>query len=281
MRHGLEICCGGAAVTATLLVELGELAERAGWDGVFFEDYLIYYEGQNPPTFDPWLTLVAIAGRTDRIRLGTTVTGLPRRRPAKLAREVLTLDHLSAGRASVAVGIGDAADPGWVPFGEQIDLRSRAAMLDEGLDLLVGLVGGLRVNHRGRHYQAAGVALRPAPVQSPRVPVWVGGSVQAGAVLRRAVRCDGIVPYKLTDTQDWADFTPDEVHDLVAAMPVTRAGGQPYDVVIGGRRRRADERAEQAHLRAVEQAGATWWLEFVPAGDPAAMRMAVARGPLR
>ncbi|MEU4483161.1 LLM class flavin-dependent oxidoreductase [Micromonospora sp. NPDC023966] len=281
MRHGLEICCGGPSITVSDLVALGELAERAGWDGVFLEDYLIHHAGDDPPTWDPWLVLAAVAGRTDRIRLGTTVTALPRRRPAKLAREVLTLDHLSGGRAGVAVGVGDPADRGLAAFGEPTDLKTRAAMLDEGLDLLVGLLGGERVTHRGAHYRADGVALRPAPVQSPRVPVWVGGSTQARAVLRRAARADGIVPYKLTDTAGWSDFTPGEVRDLVAALPATRADGQPFDVAIGGRRRRPDERAERAYLGELAVAGATWWLEYVPAGDPAEMRAAVARGPLR
>ncbi|MFF4810425.1 LLM class flavin-dependent oxidoreductase [Micromonospora chersina] len=281
MRHGLEICCGGASVTLADLVGLGELAEQAGWDGVFLEDYLIHHAGDDPPTWDPWLVLAAVAGRTDRIRLGTTVTALPRRRPAKLAREVLTLDHLSAGRAGVAVGVGDPADRGLAAFGEPTDLKTRAAMLDEGLDLLVGLLSGEPVTHRGAHYRADAVALRPAPVQSPRVPVWVGGSTQAKAVLRRAARADGIVPYKLTDTAGWSDFTPEEVQDLVAALPPTRADGQPFDVAVGGRRRRPDERAERAYLADLAAAGATWWLEYVPAGDPAAMRAAVARGPLR
>lgn len=281
MRHGLEICCGGASVTVADLVALGELAERAGWDGVFLEDYVIHHAGDDPPTWDPWLVLAAVAGRTDRIRLGTTVTALPRRRPAKLAREVLTLDHLSGGRAGVAVGVGDPADRGLAAFGEPTDLKTRAAMLDEGLDLLVGLLGGERVTHRGAHYRADGVALRPPPVQSPRVPVWVGGSTQARAVLRRAARADGIVPYKLTDTAGWSDFTPQEVHDLVAALPATRADAQPFDVAVGGRRRRPDERVERAYLADLAAAGATWWLEYVPAGDPAVMRAAVARGPLR
>ncbi|GHJ16702.1 LLM class flavin-dependent oxidoreductase [Micromonospora sp. AKA38] len=281
MRHGLEISCGGASVTVGDLVALGELAERSGWDGVFLEDYLIHHAGDDPPTWDPWLVLAAVAGRTDRIRLGTTVTALPRRRPAKLAREVLTLDHLSGGRAGVAVGLGDPADRGLAAFGEPTDVKTRAAMLDEGLDLLVALLGGERVTHRGGHYRAEGVALRPAPVQSPRVPVWVGGSTQAKAVLRRAARADGIVPYKLTDTDGWSDFTADEVAALVAALPATRADGAPFDVAVGGRRRRADERAERAYLADLAAAGATWWLEYVPAGDPAAMRAAVARGPLR
>ncbi|MET8262729.1 LLM class flavin-dependent oxidoreductase [Micromonospora arida] len=281
MRHGLEISCGGAAVAVSTLVEMGELAERADWDGVFLEDYLIHYSGDEPFTYDPWLVLAAIAGRTDRVRLGTTVTALPRRRPAKLAREVLTLDHLSAGRATVAVGVGDPGDRGLAAFGEQTEVSVRAAMLDEGLDLLTGLLSGERVSHQGTHYRADGVSLRPAPVQSPRVPVWVGGSTQAGAVRRRAARADGIVPYKLTDTDGWSDFTPDEVHDLTNALPATRADGQPFDVAVGGRRRRSDERTERAYLGELAAAGATWWLEFVPAGDPATMRAAVARGPLR
>ncbi|MFD4210047.1 LLM class flavin-dependent oxidoreductase [Micromonospora tulbaghiae] len=281
MRHGLEIACGGGTLTVAELVALGELAERAGWDGVFLEDYLVHHAGDDPPTWDPWLVLAAIAGRTERVRLGTTVTALPRRRPAKLAREVLTLDHLSGGRAGVAVGVGDPADRGLAAFGEPTDLRTRAAMLDEGLDLLVGLLGGEPVTHRGVHYRAEGVALRPAPVQSPRVPVWVGGSIQAKAVLRRAARADGIVPYKLTDTDGWSDFTPDEVAGLVAALPARRADGQPFDVAVGGRRRRPDERAERAYLAQLAAAGATWWLEYVPAADPAAMRAAVLRGPLR
>ncbi|MFC8301595.1 LLM class flavin-dependent oxidoreductase [Micromonospora orduensis] len=281
MRHGLEIPCGGGAVAVSTLVELGELAERAGWDGVFLEDYVVHYQGDDPSTYDPWLVLAVIASRTDRVRLGTTVTALPRRRPAKLAREVLTLDHLSAGRATVAVGVGDPGDRGLAAFGEPTELAVRAAMLDEGLDLLTGLLGGEPVHHRGVHYRADGVALRPPPVQSPRVPVWVGGSTQAGAVRRRAARADGIVPYKLTDTDGWSDFTADEVHDLVRALPPTRADGQPFDVAIGGRRRRPDERAERAHLHEVAAAGATWWLEYVPVGDPATMRAAVARGPLR
>ncbi|MEV1160299.1 luciferase, partial [Micromonospora chokoriensis] len=103
----------------------------------------------------------------------------------------------------------------------------------------------------------------------------------AGAVRRRAARADGIVPYKLTDTDGWSDFTPDEVRDLAAALPSTRADGQPFDVAVGGRRRRSDERAERAYLAELAAAGATWWLEFVPAGDPATMRAAVTRGPLR
>ncbi|KAB1935156.1 LLM class flavin-dependent oxidoreductase [Micromonospora sp. ALFpr18c] len=149
------------------------------------------------------------------------------------------------GRAGRARRVGRR-----VPGGLSDPLRRRRP--------LTGLLSGERVRHRGTHYRADQVALRPPPVQSPRVPVWVGGSTQAGAVRRRAARADGIVPYKLTDTAGWSDFTPDEVHELVAALPPTRADGQPFDVAIGGRRRRPDERAERAYLGELAAAGATW-----------------------
>ncbi|MFC7546620.1 LLM class flavin-dependent oxidoreductase [Plantactinospora sp. GCM10030261] len=281
MRHGLELCCGGPGIEVSTLVDLGILAERSGWDGVFFEDYIVYPGDGDPPTFDVWQMLATIAARTDRIRLGTTVTALPRRRPATLARQVLTLDHLSGGRTTVGVGLGDSGDRSLTGFGEQTDAKRRAVMLDEGLDLLTGLLGGEPVTHRGEHYTVDAVALRPPPVQVPRVPVWVGGSAEAKAVLRRAARCDGIVPYKLTSTDDWSDFTPDEVRGLVDRTPTVGAGGRPFDVAIGGRRRRCDERAERAYLGEIAEAGATWWLEWVAPGDAETMSAAVARGPLR
>lgn len=80
------------------LVHVGVTAERAGWDAIFFEDYLVHYDGQDPPTYDPWIVSAAIATATDTIQLGTTVTALPRRDVGKLAREVTSLDHLSGGR---------------------------------------------------------------------------------------------------------------------------------------------------------------------------------------
>jgi alkanesulfonate monooxygenase SsuD/methylene tetrahydromethanopterin reductase-like flavin-dependent oxidoreductase (luciferase family) len=79
-------------------VELGIEAEAAGWDGFFMWE----------PVWgvDPWVTLGAVAVRTERIRLGTMLTPVSRRRPWKLASETVTLDHLSNGRTILAVGLG-------------------------------------------------------------------------------------------------------------------------------------------------------------------------------
>ena len=72
----------------------------------------VYYRGEDPATFDPWLVMAAIASRTSGIRLGTTVTGLLARDPVKRAREALTLRDRSNGRVILGVGLGDPADLG-------------------------------------------------------------------------------------------------------------------------------------------------------------------------
>ena len=259
MRYGLELPCGGDGMSVGLLVRLGVEAQRAGWDGVFFEDYLVYYRGDDPATFDPWLVLAVIAGRTTCLTLGTTVTGLLARDPVKLAREALTLRDLSDGRVVLGVGLGDPNDRGAALNPLWDADRGRGAQMDERLDLLLALLAG-------------------------RVPVWVGGSSQAGAVARRAARAGGVVPYKLTDTDRWSDFTTEEVAALVAAVEAGRAdAGHPasVDVAVGGRCRLPSAEAEQAAVDAAARGGATWWLEFVRPGPDADMLDAVRRGPLR
>jgi len=103
------------------------LAEQAGWDGVFVSEAAY--------GVDAWSLLAAMAARTTRVRLGTMLTPLPWRRPWKLASQVATLDQLSGGRATLAIGVGAVTDD--LPVtGEQTDLRLRASMMDEGIDLI-------------------------------------------------------------------------------------------------------------------------------------------------
>ena len=89
------------------------------------------------------------------MRIGPLVTPLPRRRPVKLARETVSLDHLSNGRLILGVGIG-AAPWEWDYLGEETDPVKRGAMLDEGLDLLTKLWTGEAVMHEGRFYRYRG-----------------------------------------------------------------------------------------------------------------------------
>ncbi len=281
MKYGLEIPNGDECGDPRTLAELARLAEESGWDGFFLEDYIIYYTSENAPTYDPWVSLAAIALSTEHIRIGTTVTPLPRRRPWKLAREALTLDHLSDGRVILGVGLGASDDASFTRFNEETNAARRAGMLDEGVDILAGLLSGEPFCYSGEHYSVGDVTFLPSPVQSPRIPIWVGGSTQAGAVVRRAVRCEGIVPYKSTDTSGWEDLTPDEVRDLRGRIEGRRTFATPFDVAIGGRSRGNDWEMERSYIRSLAEAGATWWMEGCPAADLDTMRATIARGPLR
>ena len=126
MRYGF-VYPGGDARDAA---ECAREAERAGWDGFFVWE----------PVWgvDAWITLAGVAMRTKRIRIGTMITPVSRRRPWKLASETATLDRLSNGRLILAVGLG-ATDTGFIQFGEETDRKTRAELLDEGLDIVTGL----------------------------------------------------------------------------------------------------------------------------------------------
>jgi alkanesulfonate monooxygenase SsuD/methylene tetrahydromethanopterin reductase-like flavin-dependent oxidoreductase (luciferase family) len=139
MRFGVSVPNAG---DATQLVNLAVTAEEAGWDGFFLWDHLQLDALRRPPMHDPWVLLGAIAARTSRVRLGTMITPIPRRRPWKLAKEIITLDHLSAGRVIVGVGLGVPAEAEYGAFGEPTGTRLRAAMLDEALPILDSFLCG-------------------------------------------------------------------------------------------------------------------------------------------
>src|SRR2546429_471581 len=121
-------------------VQLGIGAERAGLDGYFLWDHLVHSDsGEGPPIVDPWQVLAVVAASTSRIKLGTMITPVARRRPWKLAKEVTTLDLLSSGRVILGVGLGAPAHAEFGLFGEPAEARVRAELLDEGLEILAGL----------------------------------------------------------------------------------------------------------------------------------------------
>ena len=125
------------------LVALAQAAEATGWDGFFLWDHLLPDANSAlGPVADPWIALTAIAGATSRLRIGALVTPFPRRRPWKLVRETVTLDHYSAGRLVVGAGIGGDWWREYSAVGESRDDRTRGDMLDEGLDVVTGLWTG-------------------------------------------------------------------------------------------------------------------------------------------
>jgi alkanesulfonate monooxygenase SsuD/methylene tetrahydromethanopterin reductase-like flavin-dependent oxidoreductase (luciferase family) len=187
-------------------------AEANGWDGVFLWDHLRWDD--HVDVHDPWTLLGAIAVQTARIRIGTMVTPLSRRRPWVVAKHLVTLDHLSDGRVSFGVGLGDPPDLDFGDFGDDPSYRTRAEITDEALDVLAALLQG-SVDHRGDHLTVA-ASMRPAPVQRPRPPVWIAGRAPHRRPLERARRWEGYVPIASGEL-----LSPDELAAYVGPAPRT------------------------------------------------------------
>src|SRR5256714_13234027 len=151
MRYGVTLPPFYEWSDPRTVVEMAREADAAGWDGFFLWDHVTWDPawGGTPPIADPWLCLAGAAVATSRVLLGPMVTPLPRRRPHKVAREVVTLDHLSGGRAVLGIGLGTDFD--YVAFGEPVG--DRGARLAEALGVLTSLLPGETADFEGRHYR--------------------------------------------------------------------------------------------------------------------------------
>jgi alkanesulfonate monooxygenase SsuD/methylene tetrahydromethanopterin reductase-like flavin-dependent oxidoreductase (luciferase family) len=272
MNFAAALPTGGECGDIAYLVDLAVLAERSGWDGVFLEDYLWYQGDSAIPTCDTWVALAAMAVRTSRVTLWIEVVALPRRRPWKVAREAAGIDRLSGGRLVVGFGVGDEREPGFTHTGEPVDARTRAELLDEGLEIIAGLWTGEPFAYEGKHYRLREVTFRPPLVAQPRIPIWIGGTHQNPRAVERSLRWDGTCLYRGDD----GHLRADDVRNLRA-----RAGDRAWTMAVGGFRRREDWDEEREQIRAVREAGADWWVEWIPPADRATMTAAVERGPLK
>ncbi len=238
------------------LIELGVQAEVHGWDGFFLWDHMAFARDLPILVFDPWVALAAVATRTERIRLGTMMTPLPRRRPWKLARETVTLDHLSRGRLVFGVGLGYPRDADFELLGEDPDERVRAEKLDEGLDVLVGLWSGEPVELSGVHFRVHVTRFLPVPIQRPRIPVWVAGMWPNRAPFRRAGRWDGVFPIGVTGDGQPTLLSAETLAEVLRYVARHRRGSGPFDAVASGL-----ANGDREVVRPFEEAGATWWFE--------------------
>ncbi len=281
MLYGVTFPNGGPWADPRKLGELAHVAEEAGWEGVFIEDYLVWQGHQDMPTCDPWVGLAAMAMATERVRLGTQVTPLARRRPWQVAREMLSLDHLSGGRMVLGVGVGDPTiDVSFTHFGEATDLKVRARMLDEALEVVAGLWTGKPFSFNGEFYHIQPVALLPRPVQTPRIPLWVGGGWPLKGPSERAARWDGACLYKQAPPGSWQDMQAADILAMREFMAQRRPVGATFEICVGGRHRGEDWEKDRDHYRSLAKAGATWYTEYVPPDTYEAMRQAITRGPL-
>jgi hypothetical protein len=281
MRYGIVLTTGDARTAGDLAAE----AEATGWDGVFTFDGVAIAD---LALDDPWITLAAMALRTERVIVGAMVFAPSRRRPWLFAKEAFTLDRLSGGRLVLPVGLGALDDRAFGNVGEPVGARERAELLDETLAIVEQLGHGEETAFEGRLYRFGPMALRPTPVQQPRIPVWPVGAWPHARSMERALRWDGVVvqladgagPARLSEVTDW----------LQAKRAVATSGGgaggpvpgRPFEVVVDGTTPGDDAAGAASITRAHAEAGATWWIEADwEHTDLAALRARIDAGPPR
>jgi alkanesulfonate monooxygenase SsuD/methylene tetrahydromethanopterin reductase-like flavin-dependent oxidoreductase (luciferase family) len=237
-RRGIFVAPFDELYEPALVAELAARAEARGWDGFFVWDHVAYRDPVRAVA-DPWVTLAAVAAATSRIAIGPMVTPVARRRPHQLARETVTLDHLSGGRLVLGVGLGSERTGEFDParFGEEGDARARAGLLDSGLEKLLAFWDG---------------GFEPPPVRG-RIPVWVAVRWPHRQPLARAARHDGVFPIEvpspeaLTDVLGEIGRSDDPAYDVVVTNPPGvdpapwEAAGATWCLTGFGPQPRADE----------------------------------------
>src|SRR5262249_46784278 len=144
-------------------------------------------------------------------------------------------------------------------FGELFELKPRARMLDEGLEVITRVWRGEPFSFNGEFFNIHDVQMLPKPVQQPRIPIWVGGGYPYSGPVDRALRWDGSCLYK----QNGHWLQPEDVRDLRQRVIAQRGTAGGYDITIGGTARWDDENKQRAYLESIAPEGVTWWHEYV------------------
>ncbi len=260
MRFSINIPNFGDFADARNVARVAAAAEEAGWDALLVWDHVVHDKQarRGVPFGDPWMLLTAAALATSRLRVGTLVTPVARRRPEQLARQVATLDALSGGRVIFGAGLGGPIEDEYASFGDTTDARVLAERLDEGLEVLRRYWSGEEVNHDGEHYRVRDVILLPASVQRPHPPIWVGGFWPHRRPMRRAARWDGAAPLFMS-ARHGVIPPVEQARELIAFIEREREPATgPFEIVVGGA---TDPGRAREEIGPLADAGATWWDE--------------------
>lgn len=157
-----------------------QLAEASGFAACFFGEHHQDKDGFLP---SPLIVATAVAVRTHRLHVGTSVILLPLHHPVHVAEDVTTLDIISKGRVILGVGVGYQASD-FQAFG--VPMVQRAALFEEGVEIIRKCWSGEPFSFHGAHYTLDNVQIRPRPFRTPSPPLWIGASVPA--TVRRAGR---------------------------------------------------------------------------------------------
>lgn len=262
------------------IVELASEAEEAGWDGVFYYDDI--YTDAKTEMSAAWPVMAAIAVTTKRIKIGSLLTAVGRRRPWELARESVTVDWLSKGRLIIPTGLGWAGDGAYTKAGMPAERKVRAEMLDEGLDILDGLWSGRPFRYDGKHNQIKMMRFIPRPYQRPRIPVWVVGAWGKPKSMHRALKYDGLIPVIKNLDGTHAEVTPEAIREMRAYIAENRVARgnmrKEFDIIKDGTTPANRTKAKKI-VEPFAEAGATWWIESLWGSKARAVRDRVRAGP--
>jgi alkanesulfonate monooxygenase SsuD/methylene tetrahydromethanopterin reductase-like flavin-dependent oxidoreductase (luciferase family) len=244
-------------------------ADRLGFDGVLMPDHYMWgneigHSMKNPySTLETWTTLSFLAGKTERISLGTLVTPLGLRNPGMLAKMLATLDNLSGGRVVLGVGAGWSqvefkGYSSWLKPGE------RVARTVEALKVILSLWSEESVTHHGRFYDLEGAVLSPKPVQKPHPRLLFGSQG------KRMLRLTG----QFGDMFFVPPWVQGNVQDLIQGVESTaeKAGRVGPALMLGIMDSRAYDPKEYAvGIEGAAELGARFYAVAFPRSDPTAM----------
>ena len=269
-------------VTGAGVAAVARAAEAAGFDGIGFTDHPApsqrWLDGGGHDALDPFVALAYCAAATERIRLVPNIVVLPYRNPFVVAKAAASLDVLSGGRFTLAVGAGYLKGE-FAALG--VEHAERNELFDEALAVLKAVWTTDEVTVEGRHFSARGVTAHPRPVARPHPPIWIGGN--SGRARQRVVdHGDGWAPFPApagvartarTVALDTPEALAAAIDDLRARLDA--AGRDPASVDIAfsnpaGGEVASDGFDADAHLEGLAglaALGVTWVQVGIPGDD--------------
>jgi phthiodiolone/phenolphthiodiolone dimycocerosates ketoreductase len=170
IQNGLNVARAG--YTEDQILTACMLADKTGYDSIFYMDHTNVPQWKNATVLDPWVMLSAIAAVTNNVELGTCVTDAIRRHPSNIALAAITLDRVSKGRAILGIGAGEAQNlkEFCIPFEKPV---SKWAEQIEVIKTLYASTPDNTVDYDGKYYKLEGACLQAPPIRKPHPPTYM------------------------------------------------------------------------------------------------------------
>jgi probable F420-dependent oxidoreductase len=237
MRYGFYLPVRGPLATYEGVVEIAQHGERLGFHSATSADHVVFptatnskypyaASGIHPSHGDALeqLSLLSfVAGKTERLRLITSVMIVPHRNPVLTAKMIATIDVMSRGRITIGAGVGWLREE-FAALGAA-DFDQRGAVSNEYIEIMKKLWTTSPAEHEGRFYSFGPIRCEPRPVQLPHPPIWIGG--HSDAALARAARLgDGWHPLGAVEPEPLAP--PELAQKIVTLKRLTEAAGRDF-----------------------------------------------------